>query len=133
MIRERGKPGMPPISVAVHDSNRNACTSSESRDDENYLISQFADDTTLAIKNTKGSLDRTFQTFKEFAKISGLKINVDETEILMMGASTMWDIPQRYRKIIKDTVNILGIKLSTSGKQQLQSHSGTDERNNENM
>ena len=67
-------------------------------------------------------LNNAFNTLNDFGKISGLKINVDKSEILLLGSSTIWDIPQEYRNIIKDTVNILGIKVCKNRKEMMRSN-----------
>ena len=40
----------------------------------------------------------------------------------MMGSSTMWDIPEKYRSIIKEQVNILGINISTNKKKTIENN-----------
>ena len=56
---------------------------------ESYIISHFADDTSFAILNTPGNLDRLFQLLERF---TGLNINVDKSELLLLGIGTTWDI-----------------------------------------
>jgi len=40
-------------------------------------------------------------------------LNIDKSEILLLGTGTMWDIPKEHRKIVKEEVKILGILIST--------------------
>ena len=89
-----------------------------------YIISQFADDTSFAILNHPGNLDDLFKILDRFTSISGLKINVEKSELLLLGTGTAWDIPKEHRKLIKEEVKMLGIMISTN-KQKLQ-HSNYD-------
>ena len=78
----------------------------------NYIVSQFADDTSFAIVNKKQNLNNLFGILKEFAHISGLKINKDKTEILLLGNSDKKTVHKSYRTFIKEYINILGVKFS---------------------
>lgn len=49
-------------------------------------LSLFADDTTIVIKNKSTSIEACLSTLHEIARISGLRVNVDKTEIFQMGA-----------------------------------------------
>ena len=49
-----------------------------------YKICQLADDTTIFIKNLK-SLQSAIDLFQNFQKCSGLKLNVEKTEIFHLG------------------------------------------------
>ena len=71
----------------------------------------------LAIKNTKDNLKNTFKALEEFTTISGLKLNVEKSEILLLGSSTIWYIPKVYRMLIRDSVKTLGIMIGTSKKK----------------
>ena len=82
-----------------------------------YTISQFADDTSIAIINNKTCMDNTFKLIEKFEKAAGLKINVEKTEILLLGNATEKDIPKRYRKNIKQEVKTLGLRIQTDNKQ----------------
>jgi exonuclease III len=87
------------------------------KDGNNYLISQFADDTSFAIKCRKESLNKLFYHLKEFGSITGLKINIDKTEILLMGTTEINDIPPKYKKQVKEEVKSLGCKIYRSNKK----------------
>jgi hypothetical protein len=80
--------------------------------DNNYFIAQFADDTSFSIKNEKGAIHTLFGLLEEYGKISGLKLNIEKTEILHLGPSTIKDVPCRYKKYIRTEVNYLGCKIS---------------------
>ena len=50
-----------------------------------HKISQYADDTTLVIKNDKGNLNRVLDTLKLFHSVSGLKVNIEKTKVVQLG------------------------------------------------
>ena len=52
-----------------------------------HKISQYADDTTLITKNCKNSLNRVLDTLKNFHHISGLKVNIEKTKVVLLGAA----------------------------------------------
>jgi exonuclease III len=84
---------------------------------ENYLIAQFADDTSFAVQNEKKCLYLLFEHLDMFGKISGLKLNIDKTEILLLGNADMEKIPKRYRKYVKNEVNYLGCIINSDQKE----------------
>ena len=51
-----------------------------------YKIGQYADDTFLLQNGDENSLSETFKLFNKFEKLSGLKINIDKTEAVWLGA-----------------------------------------------
>ena len=50
-----------------------------------HKISQYANDTTLVIKNCKNNLNRVLDTLKLFHSISGLKVNIEKTKVVQLG------------------------------------------------
>jgi len=84
---------------------------------EQYTVSQFADDTSLGILNTKNNLRETFKALTEFSICSGLKINVEKSEIMLLGNSSRKRIPHIYRNLIKKELKILGLKITNSSKE----------------
>jgi len=70
----------------------------------NFLISQFADDTSLAIVGNAGNIHRCFNVLKEFEMVSGLKVNVNKTEALALGT---------FVNIRLDNLNINWVDIST--------------------
>ena len=51
-----------------------------------YVISQFADDTTLILNGTEKSLRTAMDTLKFYERISGLKINIEKTKGIWIGS-----------------------------------------------
>ena len=98
--------------LAIYLRNEGCLEGIKSLHNYNYLISQFADDTSIAVMNREGILDEVFKLLNKFTTISGLKINVDKSEVLMLGICTIWDIHPQYRPIVKDSVKVLGIHIS---------------------
>jgi hypothetical protein len=90
----------------------------------NYLISQFADDTSFAIHCNKQAIDNLFSYLEQYGGITGLKINIEKTEILLLGKTTKEDVPKRYRKQVKECVKYLGCNI-------YKDHKTTTEKNTE--
>jgi effector-binding domain-containing protein len=78
----------------------------------NYLISQFADDTSFALKENKEGIHKLFKQLKEFGEVSGLKLNISKTEILLLKHTSQEGLPKRYRKNIKEETHYLGCDIS---------------------
>ena len=84
--------------------------------DKECKVSQYADDTTLILDGTKPSLERSFLLLDIFAKLSGLKVNLEKTEALWIGSfknrtdklAIKQNIKWTYRK-----VKSLGVWFST--------------------
>jgi hypothetical protein len=51
-----------------------------------FIISQYADDTTLMLDGSEKSLRNTMQVLKFYADISGLNINMDKTKAVWIGS-----------------------------------------------
>ena len=77
----------------------------------NYLISQFADDTSLAILNEPINIERCFEALNKFAVISGLKINVNKTEVLQLGCSRKLNCGKLKLNWVEHSTRILGIHI----------------------
>ena len=54
-------------------------------DDTEFLISQYADDTSLILDGTPETLDASLRTLQHFAEMSGLNINIDKTKVVWIG------------------------------------------------
>jgi hypothetical protein len=94
------------------------------KEGNNYLISQFADDTSFAVHCNKQALDTLFKYLEVYGRITGLKINIEKTEILLLGKTNIDDVPKRYRKHIKESVKYLGCNI-------YKEHKSTTEKNTE--
>jgi hypothetical protein len=54
--------------------------------DEEHKISQYADDTSLALDGSEKSLFNALETLEFFSRLSGLKINTSKTKIIWIGS-----------------------------------------------
>ena len=63
-------------------------------DNVEIKISLMADDTTLFVSNIT-SLERAIEEFQTFNNCSGLKLNIDKTEIIPMG-----NFRKKHRKLM---------------------------------
>lgn len=84
-------------------------------DETEYLISQYADDTSLILDGSSRSLDASLRVLQLYADISGLKINLDKTNVIWIGSKkhsqdsicVKWGL-----KWGSSTFTLLGIKFS---------------------
>jgi len=53
---------------------------------EEFLLSQYADDTTIFLDGSETSLQSTLQTLNKYEKFSGLKINSQKTKVVWIGS-----------------------------------------------
>ena len=60
---------------------------------------QFADDTSIAITNTKGGIEEVFRLMETFGKAAGLKINVEKNRTTSTRNSHGRRHPQTISKI----------------------------------
>jgi len=81
--------------------------------DQNYLISQFADDTSLAVIGNIHNIKRCFEVLSEFEKVSGLKVNVSKTEALGLGIFNTPICTDLKIKWVIDSTRVLGIHIAT--------------------
>ena len=85
--------------------------------DKECKVSQYADDTTLILDDTKPSIERSFLLLDIFAKLSGLKVNYEKTEALWIGSFKNRTDKLAIKQNIKWTfpkVKSLGVWFSTS-------------------
>ena len=77
-------------------------------------IGQYADDTFLTVEFDEKSIKNALSCFKTFENISGLKINVDKTQVVKLGG----DPPTDYCPFLNVTYvkkfKLLGINFSTN-------------------
>jgi hypothetical protein len=80
-----------------------------------FLISQYADDTTLILDGTEKSLYNSLKVLKFYAEISGLHVNVDKTKAIWIGSmkgsenKLCHDIHLQWER---DQFRLLGIQFS---------------------
>jgi hypothetical protein len=55
-------------------------------DDTEYRLSQYADDTSLILDRSPASLDASLRLLQFYAEISGLKINLEKTNVIWIGS-----------------------------------------------
>jgi len=80
-----------------------------------FLISQYADDTSLFLDGSRKSFENTVQLLCEFEKWSGLKINLDKSEVVWVGSSEHSQV--RYMPHLKirwnpESFTVLGVKFA---------------------
>ena len=79
------------------------------------LISQFADDTSLVLDGSDSSLKEAIKDLKQFAKISGLKINTSKTQAIWIGSMKYSDtkyLPEVGLQWGRHTFTLLGVEFS---------------------
>ena len=57
--------------------------------DKEHKISQYADDTSLALDGSPSSLYAALDTLERYANFSGLKINSAKTKIVWIGSKNL--------------------------------------------
>ena len=55
-------------------------------DNSEYLLSQYADDSTLLLNDSEESLSRSLYILQKFSECAGLKANLDKTEAIWIGS-----------------------------------------------
>jgi exonuclease III len=87
---------------------------------EEIKISQFADDTAFYLQNNIENIKEIFRSIDKFSKISGLKINKEKTEILLMGNTNILDIHKDIQHYVKDNIKMLGIQISGNKEKMIE-------------
>ena len=83
--------------------------------DEEYTLSQYADDTTVLLDDSEQSLNETLITLDLFAKASGLKVNSSKTKAVWIGSRKFSGETFNHRLKLdwsQEDFTILGIKFS---------------------
>ena len=82
---------------------------------------QYADDMWAVIEGTQKTYDVLLDIFENFAKISGLKINLDKTQVLRIGSLRDTNIKLKSKKPMqwKESIKILGITISAHRQHML--------------
>ena len=57
--------------------------------DSEYLLSQYADDSSLILDDNPKSLDQSLFIFNKFSECAGLRVNFDKTEAIWLGGVAM--------------------------------------------
>ena len=90
-------------------------------DEQEINISQYADDNTLILDESRDSFTNSLQVLDLFSKISGLQLKSKKTELMWIGANAgkrmQISAPKtKYKgfKWVKDRVQALGVWLSTN-------------------
>jgi len=81
-----------------------------------YLLSQFADDTSLCLDGSRRSFEEAIATLERFTSISGLKMNTDKTQVVWIGSRKKCNVKyMQDRNFVWDPgiFKILGVKLTT--------------------
>ena len=72
-------------------------------------IGQYADDTFLTLDGSEGSIRRSIDILTNFESISGLKINVDKTQLIKLGKEYKEKICPILNIQYSKTFKLLGI------------------------
>ncbi len=80
----------------------------------------YADDITFLTTDTK-SIDSIFEVLDSYGQISGAKINVDKTEITILGNKALFlRLPEKWKVYHRNHVKILGINFGNDDAKQKQ-------------
>ena len=80
-------------------------------------LTQFADDTTILLDGSKDSLQASLNTLEIFGTLSGLKVNVEKTQIVWIGKKRQCKDKLDVSKELvwgNETFNLLGINFSVN-------------------
>jgi exonuclease III len=86
---------------------------------ETHLISQFADDTSFFIQPNLTNLENLLQQLETFGLISGLKVNIEKTELFTLGNRDLKNRLGKHGQLLKETVKVLGCKIEKSIKESV--------------
>ena len=84
-------------------------------------LSQYADDTQIIIDGSENSIKTSINILNEFSKKSGLKVNLNKSELIPLGHSKVEIYTHNFSpgiKITTDKFKLLGIIIPTNGKQK---------------
>lgn len=88
-----------------------------------FLISQYADDTSIILDGTEQSLNQTLSELERFSRISGLNVNFDKTQLVWMGSEkySTRSIKTKWKLCWgKTTFKLLGINFNTDLDKMIQ-------------
>ena len=81
-----------------------------------YIVSQYADDTSLTLDGSQESLLHTMIILKFYGRISGLNINTDKTKVIWFGSRKNSQVilcPEYNLSWENSSFTVLGVKFST--------------------
>ncbi len=79
-----------------------------------HKINSFADDTNLTLKDFQSIL-RVLVIYRCFKLASGATLKEAKNQLLLLGASTVAEVPQQLREYIVDKLKIYGIIIMAEG------------------
>ena len=85
------------------------------------MLSQYADDTQLIMDGSENSIKTSINILNEFSKISGLKVNLNKSELIPLDNSKVEIYNHSFSpgiKITTDKFKRLGIIILTTGNQK---------------
>jgi exonuclease III len=93
---------------------------------QEYLISQYADDTSFILDGTYKSLDSTLKLLELYANVSGLKINYSKSKIIWIGSKKyskdVFHHPKWKLEWGTETFSLLGVHFSVNIDQIIQAN-----------
>ena len=99
-------------------------------------LSQYADDTQIIIDGSENSFKTSINILNEFSKISGLKINLNKSELIPLGHSKVEIYTHTFSpgiKITTDKFKLLDIIIPTNGNQKDLIEDNYYNKNNKNI
>ena len=91
--------------------------------DTEFLIPQFADDTSIILDGTEKSLNQTLSELEIFSRISGLNVNFEKTQLVWIGSEkySIRSINPKWKLSWgKNTLKLLGINFNTNLEKMIQ-------------
>ena len=86
-------------------------------DKKEFIVSQYADDTSIFLDGTQKSLSTTMSVLKFYGKISGLNINMEKTKVIWFGSrknSLITLCPEYNLSWENGFFTVLGVKFTTN-------------------
>ncbi len=80
-------------------------------EEEPLMSEAYADDLMIIFQFSELSIEKILEVLDNFGKVSGLLINIDKTQLMVVGTDN-WAVGDRVHEIeIVDKVNILGVQI----------------------
>lgn len=74
----------------------------------------YADDLNLELGNVV-SLDIVFQEMDLYGTVSGAKVSIEKTQILLVGTAKDWHLPNKYHDFVVNELKVFGYYFNGSG------------------